>query len=64
MLHHAIVMPLFCIMLEVDATNVWIAASLITLVHMPMYYYYLITASGGRPPAAAAAAVRVQRGAG
>ena len=22
MLHHAIVMPLFCIMLEVDATNV------------------------------------------
>ncbi len=40
--HHAVVVPLFWLMLELDATNLWVAALLNTAVHIPMYYYFAV----------------------
>jgi len=39
--HHASVVPLFWLLLEVDATNMWLPALFNSGVHVPMYYYFM-----------------------
>lgn len=39
--HHSAVMPLFGVLLQVDATTFWVAAILNSSVHVIMYYYFM-----------------------
>lgn len=38
--HHAAVLPVFWMLLDIDATNQWLPALLNTGVHVPMYYHF------------------------